>query len=154
MNVEFINPFLTSTKEVFQSFFGVETTVEKPYILDSVNSAIWEISAEMVYTGNVRGAFAIRMKQHLSTKLLQLSNVLYDNEEERSELLSGMVSEMANIIGSNASTQLVQLNINVSVPFIIQGKETRIPWPKNATTICIPFQTQYGSFVEIFCLKV
>lgn len=153
MRVEYINPFLTSTKNLFKTTFGIEPSVEKPFLLDSVNSKRWDISAEMIFTGNFNGALAIRMTRHLSNKLLEKSGIDYMDDIERGELLNAMVKELVNIIAGNASSELSSYNIDVSVPFIVQGAGHEIPWPRNVKTICIPFNTRYGPFVEIFCMK-
>lgn len=127
--------------------------MEKPFLLDSVNSKRWDISAEMIFSGNFNGALALRMPKHLSTKLLELSGIPFSSKEERGVLLTEMVRELVNIIAGNVSGELSQHNVEVSVPFIVQGEAHEIPWPRNIPTICIPFWTPYGPFVEIFCAK-
>ena len=153
MKVEYINPFLTCTKKVFETTFNFDITVEKPFLLDSVNSKRWDISAEMIFSGDFTGALALRMTKNLSNKLLKMSGIDYIDEIERDELLNEMVKELVNIIAGNASTELSSYNIDVSVPFIVQGHGHEIPWPRKIQTICIPFNTIYGPFVEIFCMK-
>lgn len=154
MKVEYINPFLAATLDLFRTTFGIEPTMEKPFLLDSVNSKRWDISAEMIFTGKCNGALAIRMTKHLSSKLLELSGISSSNdEEERAVLRTEMVKELVNIIAGNVSGQLNQLDIEVSVPFIVQGEGHEIPWPRKIPTICIPFCTPYGPFAEIFCAK-
>lgn len=153
MRVEYINPFLKSTKNLFKTTFGIDLNVEKPFLLDSVNSKRWDISAEMVFSGSFSGALALRMPKHLSNKLMELSGIEYMDDIERAELLNDMVKELVNIIAGNASTELSEYDVEVSVPFIVQGSEHELPWPRRTQTICIPFHTQYGPFVEIFCMK-
>ncbi len=153
MKAEFINPFLSKTRELFSTTFDLEVQVHKPYLLKSVNSTLWEISAEMFYSGDYEGAFAIRMSKLLSQKLLKATDIIYKNEYERVELLAEMVKELANIIGSAVTEENFSKDIKVSVPIIIQGKEEPLIWPPNITTVCIPFATQFGPFIEIFCLK-
>lgn len=153
MKVEYINPFLKSTTNLFKTTFDVEPTLEKPFLLDSINSSYWDISAEMFFSKGFTGTFALRITRHLSNKLLERSGIIYKDEEERNMLLNEMVREMVNIIAGNVASELSQYNIDVSVPFIAQGKGHNLPWPKNLPTICIPFTTQFGPFIEIFCTK-
>lgn len=154
MKVEYINPFLSATKNLFSTTFGISPTMEKPFLLDSVNSKRFDISAEMVFKGNFAGALALRMPKHLCNKLLDLSHITFSDEQERTILLTEMVKELVNIIVGNATSELSKYNVEVSVPFIVQGEGHEIPWPRNIPTICIPFYTQYGPFVEIFCAKI
>lgn len=154
MKVEYINPFLRATKKLFSTTFGIDPSMEKPFLLDCVNSKRFDISAEMVFKGNFSGALALRMPKHLCNKLLELSNITFSGDEERSILLSEMVKELVNIIVGNAASELSKYNVEVSVPFIVQGEDHEIPWPRNMPTICIPFYTRYGPFVEIFCAKI
>lgn len=150
MKAEYINPFLNATKNLFKTTFGFEPAIEKPFLMESLASTRWEISAELVLSGAVNAALAIRMTKFLSSKLLEKSGILVNDEFERQEMVYEMVKEMTNIIAGNAAEFLSQQNIRLSVPFITHGTDQPLPWPKNAVTIGIPFNTPYGPFILCF----
>ena len=147
LKAEYINPFLKSTINLFDSTFGLEPKVGDLFLVKNQIKHRWEISGVMILTGSAIGIVAVRLSRFLSVKLLEKSGILFDTEEERDMLTNGMVGELVNIIAGNASTQLSNYNIKVSVPFVIQGENHSIAWPENAPIIGIPFSTSYGPFL-------
>ncbi|MBN2651977.1 MAG: chemotaxis protein CheX [Spirochaetales bacterium] len=152
LKVEYINPFLTATINLFSTSFNINPKVEAPFLLDPKQNHRWEISSLVVIEGSQKGIFAIRMTKFLMEKLLEKSGIIYVDEEERKMLQTEMVKEMINIIGGNAATELSQYEINLSVPFIVQGENHAIPWPKGTQAIGIPFISNYGPFLTCVTL--
>jgi chemotaxis protein CheX len=152
MNVNYINPFLSSTIELFERTFGLSPVAGEPFLDERARKHRWDISAVMVLTGNAIGIVAIRLTRLLADKLLVKSGVEWQGEEERSNLCDAMVGEMVNIISGNASGHLSDLNIEISVPLVIQGENHTVSWPDRAPIIGIPFSTDCGPFMVNVCL--
>ena len=146
MKAEHINPFLEATMKLLRTSFALESEVGAPYVVDDIGTHRWEISGVMVSTGTAIGVVAVRLSRFLCLKLLDKSEVQADSEEEREELITGLVGELVNIIASNAADQLAGYEIKVSVPFVVQGKNHSITWPSRAPIIGVPFTTQFGPF--------
>jgi chemotaxis protein CheX len=147
VNVQYINPFLSATISLFERSFYLTPEVGEVYLDDKAASHRWDISAVMVLTGSAIGIVAIRLTKLLADKLLVKSGVEWKDEEERAELVNGMVGELVNIIASQASAQLTGENIKVSVPLVIQGKNHTISWPDKNPILAIPFVTPSGPFL-------
>ena len=152
MNVNYINPFLSSTIELFERTFGLVATPGEAFLDERARKHRWDISAVMVLTGNAIGIVAIRLTRLLADKLLVKSGVGWQSEEERSNLCDAMVGEMVNIISGNASGHLSDLNIEISVPIVIQGENHTVSWPDRAPIVGIPFSTDCGPFMVNVCL--
>ncbi len=147
MNAAYINPFLTATIKLFEQAFGFTPTVGDIYLEDRLLKHRWDISAVMVLTGNAIGVVAIRLTRYLADKLLSRTGVEWKDDNERENLMTGMVSELINVVASNASAELRDYKIDISVPLVIQGENHTVSWPDDAPIIAIPFTTPYGPFV-------
>lgn len=146
MKVGYINPFLASTLNLFQTTFSVEPTAGKPYVLKDLLKHRWEISGVMVLTGSAIGVVAIRLTRLLSNKLLERSGLKYSTQDERENLVKDLVGELVNIIAGNASNRLEDYDIKISVPFVVQGENHTVSWPDRSPIVCIPFTTPFGPF--------
>lgn len=54
------------------------------------------------------------------------------------------VAELANIVAGGAKAQLEHLQLSVSLPTAITGKNRSIEFPTKLTPICIPFESEWG----------
>jgi chemotaxis protein CheX len=147
MNAAYINPFLSATVDLFEHSFGVKPVPGDIYLDDRAHSHRWDISAVMVLTGNAIGVVALRLTRLFADKLLIKSGVSWKTEAERENLINGMVGELVNIIGGNASGKLVDFSIDISVPIVVQGKNHSISWPDQSPIIAVPFITSIGPFL-------
>ena len=146
MNVALINPFLSATIALFEQMFSVSPAPGEVYLDERAYTHRWDISAVMVLTGNAIGVVAIRLTKVLADKLLASSGVTWKTEEERLDLINGMIGEIVNVIAAQASSRLVDYKINVSVPVVVQGKDHTISWPDKQPIVAIPFTTNLGPF--------
>ena len=55
MNVEYINPFLDATINMFDKTFGIVPEAGKPFIVEKSAAHRWDVSGVMVLTGKVLG---------------------------------------------------------------------------------------------------
>ncbi len=148
MNVDYINPFLSSTIYLFSKMFSLEARkTGEPYIEEALTRHRWDISGVMVLTGNALGVVALRLSKVLANKLLEKSGIIYENEIERHQLVDDMVGELVNIIAGNAARELQGFDIKVSVPLVVQGQNHSISWPAKGPVVGIPFWTPLGPFL-------
>jgi chemotaxis protein CheX len=147
VNVALINPFLSSTISLFEQTFNVTPLPGEVYIDERAHSHRWDISAVMVLTGNAIGVVALRLTRILADKLLVKSGVTWETEDERGQIINGMVGELVNVIAAHASSNLEDYKITISVPIVVQGKDHTISWPDKQPVIAIPFATPMGPFV-------
>jgi chemotaxis protein CheX len=147
VNVSYVNPFLEATINLFERTFAITPLAGEPYLDEKARKHRWDISAVMVLTGSAIGVVVIRLTKLLSDKLLERSGVTWASEDERQSLVSAMVGEMINIVAGNASSKLNGLDIDISVPLVIQGENHTLSWPDRAPIIGIPFATPIGPFL-------
>ncbi|HUX12870.1 MAG TPA: chemotaxis protein CheX [Spirochaetia bacterium] len=148
MNVDYINPFLSSTIHLFSTMFGLEAQkTGDPYVEESLHKHRWDISGVMILTGNALGVVALRLSKVLANKLLEKSGIRYETEKDRRILVDDMVGELVNIIAGNAAQQLKDFDIKVSVPIVVQGQNHTISWPAKGHVLGVPFWTPLGPFL-------
>lgn len=152
MDVKIINEFLTAGMNAFEMMFNITATNKDPYILQGNQGHPWEISGILGVTGDCSGVVAFRLHKILSLKMLELAGMSC-KPEEQDEMAKGLVSEFTNIISGNAVSALTHVNLDISPPVTISGKDHIISWPHGFPVIAIPFSTKYGPFEVDVCFK-
>lgn len=147
MKAAHINPFLDATINMFRQTFGIVPEAGKPFIVKHASAHRWDVSGVMVLTGSVMGVVVIRLTKFLTIKLLSRACIDCETEEEREDLVNGLVGELVNVIAGNAAGKLVDFDIKVSVPFVVQGINHSVMWPERSPIVGIPFNTPHGPFV-------
>ena len=62
-------------------------------------------------------------------------------DDEREEMSKQLVARFTNIVSGNAISSLTDIDLKVSPPVTISGRNHSISWPKNYPVIAIPFVT-------------
>lgn len=153
MDVKVINPFLSAGLTTFQQMFAIQPVNKEPFVLKIDMGHQWEISGLLGITGDYSGIVAFRLHKTLSYKLLELSGMTDLKPEEKDEMAQQLVSEFTNIVAGNAVSSMENVNLKVSPPVSIAGRNHEIAWPKNHPVIGIPFVTPYGPYEVDVCFK-
>lgn len=153
MKAGHVNPFLESTMNLFESMLGEEPVVGAKSILKDLYNHSWDISGVIGVTGPAEGVVVLRLSLPLVLSLLEQSGMATEDEMEQKQMITSMVGEMTNVIAGNALGQIKQYDLDISVPFVIQGQGHSISWPLNNPVISIPFTTTLGDFEVNISLK-
>ena len=60
------------------------------------------------------------------------------------------IGELTNMIVGCAKSKLEELNLSISLPTVIAGRNHAVAFPSGVTPLCIPFESTHGPF----CLEV
>ncbi len=153
MKAAHINPFLDSTINLFENMLGQEPRVGQISLMKSLHTHRWDISGVIGVTGVAEGVVALRMIKRMVEGLVERSGMTAENEEEQRDIISSMVGEMTNVIAGNALGQIQQYDLDITVPFVVQGQDHSISWPRNNPIIAIPFSCSLGHFEVNVSLK-
>lgn len=153
MDVKVINPFLNATLQTFKEMFQVESKNNEPFVVDVNSGHQWEVSGLLGITGDYSGVVAVRLHKTLAFKLLELSGLTDIHPDKKLELSQELVSEFTNIISGHAVSSIPGINLTVSPPVTITGKDHVISWPKNYPVVGIPFITAFGPYEVDVCFK-
>jgi chemotaxis protein CheX len=145
MNVKYINPFITATQGVFQTFLQTPVTTGKPYLLDRTKEqGSWDISGVIGLAGEVLGVVVVSFPTVLAVKLVSV----LENREVTiiDDSVIDLVGEVINIIAGNAKKDLEDLKIAISLPTVVRGSRHSFPGISGAPMVAIPFTCDKGEF--------
>ncbi len=152
-NVDFVNPFLEGTIDVFETMVGVQVNAGKPYLKKMYNLARGDISGIIGLTGDKKGTFSLSFSKRCILKVV--SNVLDVQVNYIDIQVRDMVGELTNIIGGNGRGKLSEkgYNLQASVPTTIVGEHHYIEHGAGVPCIVIPFTTVIGPFTAEVSLE-
>ena len=144
MNVEYINPFIISTKSAFSTMFGIELTRGAISIKQGCQPC-HEISGVIRLSGRASGVVVLSVAREVAlsvteTMLGDLPTAIDDNVKDA-------IGEMANIVSGGAKAHLDKYEMSVSLPQVIVGKSHLIEFPADVPLITIPFESPWGPLV-------
>lgn len=152
MKVEYINPFLTSAISAFDTMLGCRLMRGTPYIKNA-SQPEHEVSGIIGLSGKARGTVVLSLSRQAA---LNVTGVLL--QEQPTEInadVADAVGELTNIIAGGAKAKLEHLDLSVSLPTVITGKCHCVEFPRKATPICIPFESEWGHItVEVGLIDI
>lgn len=147
MNVEYINPFITSTMKVFSTMLNVELTRGRIYKKESFNPEC-EVSGIVGLSGRARGTVVLSLNR--STAIAVAEILLGERPPEINRDVVDAVGELANMVVGAAKVQLEEFELSLTIPTVIAGKCFCVEFPSNVPPICIPFDSPWGALtVEV-----
>jgi chemotaxis protein CheX len=141
MKVEYINPFVVSTRSVFATMLGWEIRRGAPFVKDSFQPH-HDVSGVIGLSGKAKGTIVLSLDRDVA--LAATEAMLGEHPEEIGEEVVDAVGELANMIAGGAKAKLEQFALRVSLPSVITGKSHCVQFPSRATQIAIPFQSEAG----------
>jgi len=137
MNVEYINPFIEASQQVFQMMTGIKPSLGKVYLKNSPYESD-AIAVIVGLTGKMRGQVIITLGTE-TAKSVASSMMGGMPVEALDEIASSAISELGNMIMGNTATILASKGIGIEItpPSLLTGEKIRI---SNAgmKTICVP----------------
>jgi chemotaxis protein CheX len=141
MKVEYINPFLTATVDAFDTMLNCKLTRGKPYLQNGAQPE-HEVSGIIGLTGKAKGMVVLSMSR--SAALGSTAALLGERPCDINAEVSDAIGELANIVAGSAKAKLVDLDLSVSLPTVVIGKNHILQFPTKVTPICIPFTSGLG----------
>lgn len=148
MDVELINPFLTSTVNVLKTMAFTEARPSSPLIKKTAGT-FGDITGVIgMASATLSGSMILSFSQ---TCILQvLAKML--NESPKTSIddeVVDAVGELTNMICGGAKAELAKLDhrFDIATPTMIVGKSTEVTYHFGTPTIIVPFETEHGGFV-------
>jgi chemotaxis protein CheX len=147
MKVEYINPFIESVYELFQTMLEVEVERGDVGVSKGASSSPRDIMALIGLSGPARGTVALAFPTGtaiaLVNKLLGLETRVVD------ETVSDGVAELVNIVAGSAKARLNTSSgtpIDLSLPTVVRGANYSVEYPTQSVWLEVPFTTGLGDF--------
>lgn len=147
MDVKFINPFIQSVVRVFETMVHVKMTIGKPYLKADDHSGA-DVSGIIGFSGDAAGAVVINFSTAVACKAAsQFAGIPID---EKHPDFADAIGELANMVAGNAKKEFTDLNIKISLPSVVIGKQFVVSNSRMAPRIVIPCTCELGDiFVEV-----
>ena len=152
MKVEYINPFLVSTISVFDTMLNCKLERGVPYLKNGTQPQ-HEVSGVIGLSGKAQGTVVLTLSREAALSATEA--LLQERPTEINGDVTDAIGELVNIIAGNAKAKLEHLDMSVSLPTVITGKNHCIEFPSKVTPICIPFTSAWGDVtVEVVLREV
>ena len=153
MDVKLINPFINATLNVHGTMAFVKSKAEKPYQKQD-NVAQGDVSGVIGLTGDANGTVSVTFDE--SCILNIVSSMLGEEMKELNSEISDAVSELTNMISSQARQEIENIGILLhgATPKVITDKNHKLISMVKGPKVAFPFKTDAGSFTVEVCLEV
>ncbi len=142
MKVEYINPFITSTKLVFSTMLGIEITRGEIFAKKDPHPH-HEVNGIINLSGKAKGTVVLSLDKDVALNATE--TMLQERPSEINADVVDAIGELTNIIAGGAKAKLEQFALSASLPNVITGKSRAIEFPSTATPISIPFDSPWGA---------
>lgn len=146
MNVAYINPFLESVDECFNSMLNTKVARGKVGVSRGSGSPR-EVSAFIGMSGSARGTVCLSFPSATAMKLVSRfldEDIVIMNEE----VVDG-ISEIVNIVAGGAKAKLgatAGTVIDLGLPTVVRGSNYSVESPSNSVWLEVPFESDLGEF--------
>jgi len=140
MDVTYINPFLSSIRNLFDTMLQIPFHIGKPSLKEAPLPR-YDVSGIIGMSGTVSGCVVLNLSKELA---LQLTLELTGEEvTELDEDCADAIGEIANMIAGGAKKDFPGEDNSISVPSIVIGRH-RVSYPRGLPIISIPCDTSAG----------
>jgi len=143
MDVRYINPFITSVQNVFKTSLATDVVISKP-LIKAVDEEFADVSAVLGLSGDATGCVVLSLPMNTAVKVAGKFTGLEMNSQN--DRFSVALSELANMVAGQAKPQLNDLNMTISIPTVIVGKEQVVSQAKLAPRLALPCDSMLGRF--------
>jgi chemotaxis protein CheX len=150
MEADWTTAFIKAIDSVFRTMFSIEVKAgssrpkEEPY-------PTYDISGIIGLSGRAKGAVAISFPEDVALKIVTAmigAPVLKVDQE-----VSDAIGEIANIVAGSAKKQLSHLDLLISLPQVVVGKNHMLSGQSGIPTVVVPFASPIGEFAIEVSLK-
>lgn len=149
MNVDFINPFLSSMLNVMSTMAQIKLTPHKPRLkkdqvaMGDVSGLIGMVSKEN------KGSLSITFEGDLA--LATMKKMVGEGPDEINEEITDLVGEITNMVTGGAKRMLSEkgFEFDMATPVVVSGKNHTISHKADGPIVIIPLSCDLGkAYIE------
>ena len=149
MKAEFINPFLSSTVDVFATMLDCELT-RGELSLNPTFQPQHEITGIIGMTGKASGTVVVSFDSEVALSATEA--MVGEKPESLDGDVISAVGELTNMIAGKAKADLSQFEMKLALPTVITGKDHMISLDSTAQAIAIPYSCKWGDLCVEVCI--
>jgi len=143
MDVVYLRPFVVAVQYVFNANLRLDVIVGKPFLRDrdAVSSSI---SGVIGISGDAIGIIVLRFPKQVADGIVMnmSSDETYVSEPDRETA----VSELVNMVVAQAKSEVQDLNISISTPKIVTGRNHQLFKLNSRAVMALPCDCPFGRF--------
>lgn len=147
LTTEIVNPLIESTIDAFSLMMDVSCR-KRGLSLKQRGTALYPISAVIGLTGRIAGTLCLNVSQVAAFNIVK--RMVDIDVSEVNRLVCDSIGEFSNVIAGSAKDRVAQLELEISIPTIIQGVDHNITFPSDCQPICVDFDSDVGPFRILF----
>lgn len=143
MDVKYINPFIKSIKNVFQTMLSTDVAFGKPFVQGSGQTKP-DVSSVIGFSGDASGAVVLAFNRATAVTIASkfaAIELAIDHPD-----FADALGELANMVAGGAKADFEGLNVAISLPSVIVGAGHEITNSKAHPSLVIPCETEMGVF--------
>lgn len=147
MDVRYINPFVDSICNTFETMCSTKVEVGKPS-LNASNHPKADVSGVIGFSGDAAGCVVLQFDFEVAAKVASAFAQITITPEHPD--FADAIGELANMVAGGAKSKFEGLSINISLPNVIVGENHSVSPSRTSPRLVIPCTTDLGAFqVEI-----
>jgi len=151
MDVRYINPFMRSIRNVFQTMLKMDVALQKPHVKTD-GRACADVSGVIGFSGDATGCVVLSFPQDVACKIAsQFAGMTITLE---SPDLIDAIGELANMVAGNAKKDFEGVRISISLPSVIIGEDHIVGQSRMVPRLVIPCGSPLGDFYVEVAMKV
>ncbi len=143
VDVRIINPFIAGIQHVFATMLDTHILVSNPCLKTDTGPKV-DISTIIGFSGDTTGSMAmcypLRTAINAATKFA--GEELTPNDPDFADALA----ELANMVAGQAKSKFEGVQVSISLPHVIVGRELRLLGRENIPTLLLPCDSALGRF--------
>ncbi len=141
MKAEYINPFMTSLANAFETMLACPVH-RGQLALKSADTPHYEVSGVIGLSGNAVGTVVLSLSREVALKATSV--MLMTEADDLNGDVVDAVGELTNMVAGAAKAKLEEFNLSISLPNVVLGKGHEVHFPSNVTPICVPYTCAWG----------
>jgi chemotaxis protein CheX len=151
MHTDYINPFIESSINVFETMLGCHVNRTGLRVSETFTPE-YDLTGLIGLSGKVAGDIVISFEKALAFKATEA--LIGDTYDTITEDVIDTVGELTNMIAGSAKASMAELELKLALPTVIVGKNHSIRFPSKVKPISLAFESEWGNFnIEVGLLE-
>ncbi len=151
MDVRYVNPFVKSVTNVFNTMLQTEVTVGKPF-LKTPKCDRPDVSGVIGLSGDVTGVVILGFTKDVAIAVAETftgAKLTWDDPD-----FADALGELANMVAGGAKSNFEGMNASISLPSVIVGANHEVVGSRANPSLVIPCDAPMGHFTVEVALKI
>jgi chemotaxis protein CheX len=151
MDVRYINPFMRSIKNVFQTMLKMDVSMQKPHVKND-GKASADVSGVIGFSGDATGCVVLSFPREVACKVASMfagMPITIDSPD-----MVDAVGELANMVAGNAKKDFEGVRISISLPSVVIGHDHTVSQSRMTPRLVLPCSSPVGDFFVEVAMKV